>query len=199
VIKNGKKVNPRDYFEVERVGWDRTITYLSVDPDTQKKYGLNTIHAMVNFGLDHKFHKIVYDNSKAVFFKNGEEPMVKDLKNLSEEQFFAIQALKLPPPPYMGKIKVIQAIVDSWTDPKQFGVWIDDVRIKNNDMTKYSATDFPYHYVNELQKNAKNYGQYRYQLSLISPEKFEKDRIRSIKNQKDWEQTTKELLAKLNF
>ena len=62
------------------------------------------------------------DDEKAVFFRKGEEPFVKNMADLTEEQVYSIKALRLPPPPIMMKRPPIEGIVDNWGDPKQFGV-----------------------------------------------------------------------------
>jgi hypothetical protein len=200
VIKDGKRVDPTDYFEKKKVKWATISPYFSTrDIETQKQFGLDEKYRMVNFWLGYRFQKIVYDNERAVFFKEGEEPFVKNLADLTQEQVYAIKTLKLPPPPYMAKTKVMQAIVDNWGDPKQFGVWIDGIRVENNEMVKYTASDFSFHFVSELKSNAKNYGTHRYQLDLTTHKKYEEDKILSVKNYKEWDKTTKELLAKLDF
>jgi hypothetical protein len=99
----------------------------------------------------------------------------------------------------MLKRKVIQAIVDNWTDPEQVGVWIDRVRVENKEMSKYSDADFAYHSVIELKKNAKNYGIHRYQLNLTTHKKYAEDKIKSKENFEEWKRTTNALLAKLDF
>lgn len=200
VIKDGKRVDPRGFFEKKKPEWG-TISpnFISRDLETQKQFGLAEEHLMINFFIEHRFQKIVYDDEKAVFFRKGEEPFVKNMADLTQEQVYSIKTLRLPPPPIMMKRPPIQAIVDNWGDPKQFGVWIDEVRVENSEMEKYSAADFSYHFVSELKSNAKNYGQHRYQLNLTTYKKYEEDKIKLIEMGKEWQRTTKELLAKLDF
>lgn len=201
VIKDGKRVDPRGYYKHNKASKWATISpyFISRDLETQRQFGLAEKHLKVNFFLEHRFQKIVYDDEKAVFFRKGEEPFVKKLSELSQEQVESIKALRLPPPPYMAKTKVMQAIVDNWGDTKQFGIWIDEVRVENSEMEKYSAADFSCYFVSELKSNAKNYGQHRYQLNLTTHKKYEEGKIRSVENYKEWDKTTKELLAKLDF
>jgi murein DD-endopeptidase MepM/ murein hydrolase activator NlpD len=199
VIKDGKRVDPRGYYKAENASWNKVVIYLSFDRETQKQFGLGEKHRMVNFWPGHRFQKIVYDDEKVVFFEKGNEPFVKNIADLTQEQVYSIKALRFPPPPIIMKRPPIQAIVENWGDPKQFGVWIDEVRVDNNEMGKYSASDFSYHFVKELKSNSENYGEYRYQLNLTTHKKYEEDRIRSVENGKEWQRTTKELLAKLDF
>lgn len=56
----------------------------------------------------------------------------------------------------------------NWYNSKLFGVWVDDKRINNVDLKKYSANNFAYHTVSKLMKNAVHYGQYYYHVSLMT-------------------------------
>ena len=93
--------------------------------------------------------------------RKDEEPFVKMLSALSQEQVEAVKALRLPPPPPPMKRQPISAIEENWGDEKQFGIWIDGERVENEEMKKYQASDFAYHFVSELKENAKNYGKHQ--------------------------------------
>jgi len=200
VIKNGEKVDPKDYYDQKiNSPAPKIITWgLARDEANQKKYGLKENHHMVNFGLDFKYHKIVYDDEKAVFF-NGEETFVKMLNELSQEQVESIKALRLPPPPPPMKRQPIPAIVENWTDPTIYGIWIDGKKVDNSVMINYKASDFSHHSKSNLYRDAKKGKIYTYQLNLTTNEKYEKDKIRAAQQKAEWEKTTKASLAKLDF
>jgi hypothetical protein len=68
------------------------------------------------------------------------------------------------------------AQLKEWRDRGQFGVWIDQDKIKNTDLTNYSPENFSYFNVSKLMKNAKNYGKYTYQVNLMTKEQLAKFR-----------------------
>ena len=199
VIKAGEKVDPIDYYDQKINNQAPKIISWGIarDEASQKKYDLKEDHHMVNFFLGYKYQKIVYDDAKAVFFKNDEEPFVKMLSELSQEQIKSIRALRLPPPPL--KLQPNSAIVDNWSDPTIYGIWIDNKKVDNSVMSNYKASDFAHFYNSKLYPNAKKGKIYDYQLNLTTNEKYEKDRIRAAEQKADWEQTTRALLAKLDF
>jgi murein DD-endopeptidase MepM/ murein hydrolase activator NlpD len=199
VIKEGKKVDPRGYYKAESVSWNRVVTYLLVDPEVQKQYDLKPGYFGVEFGSDLKFQKIVYDSERAVFFKKGQEAFVKNLKELSEEQVYSIKALRLPPPPLPMKKEPISEIVENWLDSTKYGVWIDNKKVENSVLKGYEASDFALFFNSKLYPNAKKGKIYDYQLNLTTHKKYEEDKILSVKNYQEWDKTTKELLAKLDF
>lgn len=61
-----------------------------------------------------------------------------------------------------------------WTNPKIYGVWLDDKRVDNSQLTKYQAADFVYYFVSKLEKNAVNYGKHYYQVGLLTNQYYNK-------------------------
>jgi hypothetical protein len=63
-----------------------------------------------------------------------------------------IYSIKDPPPP--AKTSPTQAQLDTWKDPKTYGVWIDGKRIDNKELAKYNPSDFAFYYNSKLTKTA---------------------------------------------
>ena len=62
---------------------------------------------------------------------------------------------------------------DSWKDPKQFGIWLNNQRVSNTELNNYSYTDIAHYFKSRLAKNAKNYGKHVYQLDITTNDAFE--------------------------
>lgn len=198
VIQNGKKVDPSEYLPTFGKNKNRVRGRPSnKDFKVMNEYDLNENHTSMMF-LRMDYQKIVYDDTKFIFFKaNTDHPIVKSKNDLTQDQILAIHSLKLPPPPPRGKKKPIEAIVNNWHDASQFGVWIDGKRVSNSEMKNYSAKDFAYHFVKELKSDAKDYGKYRYQLDLQTFEKYEFVKARDYELKAEWLENTNRLLDKL--
>lgn len=71
----------------------------------------------------------------------------------------------LPPLP---KLVPTKEQIESWKDPKIYGVWIDGKRVGNAELDNYTNADFGRLFVSKLEKNAKNYGKHYYQVNLMT-------------------------------
>ena len=109
-------------------------------------------------------------------------------QNLTKEEMERLQALfqSMTPeqqsvmehnpqrkPPLEARIPTKEQY-DSWKDPAQYGVWIDDRRIENSELDRYQPSDFSYYTVSGLTRTAKDYGKYVYQLDLHTTANFKK-------------------------
>jgi len=75
---------------------------------------------------------------------------------------------RLPP----AKKSPTKAQLDTWKDPKMYGVWIDGKRIDNKELTKYNPSDFVLYYNSKLTKTAVNYGKHYYQIDLYTAKEY---------------------------
>jgi bla regulator protein blaR1 len=73
---------------------------------------------------------------------------------------------------YPGKTTPTQAQLKAWLNPKIYGVWIGDKRIKNDELKNYKPSDFSYVAVSPLTKTAINYGKHYYQVNLMTNSEF---------------------------
>ena len=62
--------------------------------------------------------------------------------------------------------------IESWKDPKMYGLWIDNKRVDNSILDNYQASDFSHFFESALAKNAKNYGKHDYQVDLTTNQHF---------------------------
>ena len=63
--------------------------------------------------------------------------------------------------------------MDTWKDPKIYGVWIDANRISNTDLKKYKPSDFGWYNVSKLTKTAVDYGKHYFQISLYTQKYYD--------------------------
>ncbi len=61
-----------------------------------------------------------------------------------------------------------QEQLNIWQDSKMYGIWLDNHRIKNNELMKHKPSDFVLYFVSKLEKNAINYGKHYYQVTLLT-------------------------------
>ena len=67
-----------------------------------------------------------------------------------------------------------QEQLDSWLNEKKYGVWLDEKRIKNEELKRYKPSDFDYYGVSKLEKNAYNYGKHYFQVGVLTKKAFKK-------------------------
>lgn len=203
VIKAGEKVDPKDYYKATPDTPTRPAILLleqkSRDPKNVAVYAVEEEHYDINLGSGFEYEKVIYDDNKAIFLRKNEEPIIKDMANLSVEQTEALKSLTLPPRSYLGKLQPTQEIVENWSDPTIYGIWIDNKKVDNSVISNYKASDFAHYFKSFLYPNAKKGKIYSYQLNLTTNEKYEKDKIRAAQQKAEWEKTTKASLAKLDF
>lgn len=97
------------------------------------------------------------------------EPTKIVVKKVTTEESVSVQP-PIPPIPSKGLVKkhpTAQNLQD-WQNEKEFGVWLDNKRIDNQDLAAYKSEDLGWFQVSKLLKNAKNYGKHTYQVTLYS-------------------------------
>lgn len=99
--------------------------------------------------------------------KNNKSVTTKTFSELSKPEKQRLWVPKVP-----KKKSPSQKLLRNWANAKIYGIWIDDKRIKNSQLRKYSPTDFDLFYVSPLAKNAKNYGKHYFQVDLYSKNKY---------------------------
>jgi bla regulator protein blaR1 len=63
--------------------------------------------------------------------------------------------------------------LESFKDPKMYGVWIDEKRVNNEVLSNYTNTDFSHVSESILLKNATNYGKHVYQVNLMTNDYYQ--------------------------
>jgi len=105
-------------------------------------------------------------------FKNFSEADKNKLELLflsmsKEQQEKQIIVFRSAPPPFQKSVPTKEQI-ESWKNSKIYGLWIDNKRVSNSELNKYSNTDFAHMFVSKLSKNAINYGKHYYQVDLMT-------------------------------
>lgn len=72
----------------------------------------------------------------------------------------------------MAKDRPTQKQLDLWKNPSIYGVWVDDKRIKNDDLENYSPEQFDWNMVSKLSKTAINYNHHKYQVNLMTKKRY---------------------------
>jgi len=62
---------------------------------------------------------------------------------------------------------------ETWKDPKICGVWLNGVKVNNDQLNNFEHTDIAHYFKSTLAKNAKYYGKYVYHLDARTNENFE--------------------------
>ncbi|MDF2189813.1 M56 family metallopeptidase [Paraflavitalea sp. CAU 1676] len=62
--------------------------------------------------------------------------------------------------------------LQSWTDAKTYGLWIDGKRVNNEVLARHEPGDFAYFSSSKLAKNAVNYGKHYVQVDLYTQEHY---------------------------
>jgi len=70
--------------------------------------------------------------------------------------------------------------LESYKDPKMYGVWINGERVSNDDLSNYKNTDFAWVFESKLMKNATNYGKHVYQVDLMTNNNYQEYYNRGI-------------------
>lgn len=79
----------------------------------------------------------------------------------------------IPVPKPFSKTIPTTELLDSWQDSKIYGIWVDNKRIANTELKRYSPNDFSHYFVSKLSKNAINYGKHYYQVDLMTNKFYE--------------------------
>ena len=138
-------------------------TKVGVSPDVLKEY-----QNIINQYKDEKGNYL---------FKKMPESDKKTLEtiflSMSKEQQKRQMVAFMPVPPLQPKIVPAQKDFDSWKDASLYGVWINNKRVSNSELNKYSTEDFAHVFVSKLSKNAINYGKHYYQVDLMTKDAYE--------------------------
>jgi hypothetical protein len=143
------------------------------------------------FAFSYK-EKIESEDNKSLFI--SELSNLKDtIKKPSPHKIIWMEDFPLPSkkPPTSELLKV-------WTDPKIYGVWLDNKRVSNAELTKYKTSDFALYNVSKLAKNTVNYGKHFYQVNLLTNEYYDNNQDYKSPNTKKYyilKDTTRPLLG----
>ena len=83
-----------------------------------------------------------------------------------------------PPPPASPSQKQL----DDWGNSKLFGVWIDDKKVYNSELSKYKPADFSNYFSSRLTPKALHYKDYKYQVGLMTNAYYKNYKDETTKN-----------------
>ena len=75
-------------------------------------------------------------------------------------------------PPPLHKVVPTNEQIEAWKDSKIYGLWINEKRVSNSELTKYKNSDFAQVFVSKLATNAVNYGKHYYQVDLMTTDHY---------------------------
>ena len=119
----------------------------------------------------------------AFSYKQKTNPEASSARSVSSDKIQVADTAKTYPDtviwikktyPSPSKKSPSQEQLNSWQDSKIYGVWFDNHRIKNTELTKFKPSDFVLYNVSKLEKNAVNYGKHYYQVTLLTERQYAK-------------------------
>ena len=92
--------------------------------------------------------------------------MNEEQRNKTDFSFFQM--------PIPTKLAPDENTFQSWKDPAMFGVWINDKKVPNSELSKYKSSDIAEFWTSKLYGAAKKGKKYKYQLDLTTNEAYDK-------------------------
>nr|WP_281168855.1 M56 family metallopeptidase [Echinicola vietnamensis] len=80
----------------------------------------------------------------------------------------------VPAPPIPEKKHASNYQMEEWTTNHDYGIWLDDTLVPNEELSGFSSKDIAYWQYSRLYKNAKNYDKYKTRVSLMTHDGFYK-------------------------
>jgi bla regulator protein blaR1 len=127
-----------------------------------------------------------------VDYKNGSYTIIRDFVPLPPnskprimfpkkyEELTENEKLLITNPLYFEIERPSDKQIRDWLDSKKYGVWLNDKRISNEKLKKYSSKDFAHYFSSKLEKNAINYGKHYFQIGLMTNDYYENVYMKGI-------------------
>ncbi len=173
VSYNDGLVNPR--IDSKRIGYSvRCVKDYSSDSNQD---GVSQVLLKEYQDILDKYKRTLKDGKEGYFLN-----IIEEDKNRLEKIFFqmnkeqqAKQMFVFVPRSSIVLTKTVPTLeqLESFKDPKMYGVWIDGTEVNNKDLYKYKNTDFAYMSASILLKNAINYGKYVYQVDMLTNDGYQ--------------------------
>jgi hypothetical protein len=117
-----------------------------------------------------------YQNAKVLIRGDKGLPIHKKYSELTEEEKNKnLQVL------YSEKSSPTQEVMNKWKDAKMYGVWLNEKRIRNSELSKYKPSDIADFWTSKLEKNAINYGKHYYQVGLMTHDYYDNVYMKQVK------------------
>lgn len=128
--------------------------------DLLDKYKRTTKDGKEGYSLN--LNQVDRERLETIFFQ-----MSKEQQSNQKFVFVPRSSMVLP------KIVPTKEQLESFKDPKKYGVWIDGLQVSNKELDRYKNTDFAFMSESKLMKNAINYGKYDSQVNLMTNEGYQ--------------------------
>lgn len=117
-----------------------------------------------------------YQNATVLIRRKKGLPTPKKYSELTEEEKNRnLQVL------YSEKSSPTQEVMNKWKDAKMYGVWLNEKRIRNSELSKYKPSDIADFWTSKLEKNAINYGKHYYQVGLMTHDYYDNVYMKQVK------------------
>jgi bla regulator protein blaR1 len=93
--------------------------------------------------------------------------------SMSKEQQAKQIVIFMPAPPPLPVAVPTKEQLNAWKNPKMYGVWINEKKVSNAELSKYTNTDFKQVFVSKLYGAAKKNVKYFYQVNLMTKEYYD--------------------------
>lgn len=117
-----------------------------------------------------------YQNATVLIRGKKAFPTPKKYNELTEEE--KNKDLKVL---YSERAVPTQEVMDKWKDAKMYGVWLNEKRIRNSELSKYKPSDIANFWTSKLEKNAINYGKHYYQVGLMTHDYYDNVYMKQVK------------------
>jgi bla regulator protein blaR1 len=88
----------------------------------------------------------------------------------------------MPPPKPWPKIVPTPKQLEDFSNPKNYGVWIDGKKVSNEALKNYDPSDFSHVFISRLYGAARANVNYNFQVDMMTNSYFEEDRKRTLNN-----------------
>lgn len=147
------------------------------------------------FPAGFRFSRIAVSRDEVVFTKRSGSVITKKATELSASQKKSLLSLERQPYPREAKRPVPEEVYSRWHNPKVYQIRIDGKLTPSSEMTKYHPEDFAHSTWVVVSKAVKERKGHAFQLSLYTPEYYEKLNQDHRQRVNDWKAKTKELLS----
>lgn len=171
VVQNQPKPVPIPPRIVGADGYPHTTT--GVSAELLAEYADITAKYQDKFKVGHQMPEVTPEDREKL------ETIYKQM-NLEQQRKQTICFFYAPPLPPPSS--PTQKQLNNWLDPKLYGVWINEKKVDNNELSKYQPDDFSDYFSSRLTPKAIHYKDYKYQVGLMTNAFYKSYRDEKIKN-----------------
>ncbi|MEM7372973.1 MAG: M56 family metallopeptidase [Bacteroidota bacterium] len=120
---------------------------------------------------------VVRGQTKVSFLNSQQQTITKLCKDLTQEERRWFWKLDQSNARYFhtspAQNRPTDQEMQAFLNASEYGIWIDGVRVHNDELKKYTKEDIHSYFKSRLMRNAKNYGKHIFQLNLYTQQAFE--------------------------